>query len=199
MADPIIFYWDFTSPYAYIGANLIEAVAAKHDRSVDWRPLSLGHLWKAMPDRVPFPKSKMDYMAHDWERSARLHGLPIVKYPDPFPADAKLPRLLFYRLKAQDPARAAAFAKAVFRQYWGEGKDIAKPEQLAGILKAQGIADSELAAAAEDGTARQAVIDATAEAGRLQAFGTPTFVVDGEMFWGSDRIDHIDRWLARQG
>jgi len=197
MSAPIVFYWDFTSPYAYIGANQIEAVAQKHDRTVDWRALSLGHLWKAIPDRVPFPKSKMDYMAHDWERSARLHDLPIVKYPDPFPTDAKLPRLLFWRLKAQDSAKAVAFAKAAFGQYWGEGKDIAKPERLAGLLKAQGIPESELSAAAEDAAARQAVIDTTAEAGKLNAFGTPTFVVDGEMFWGSDRIDHIDRWLAR--
>jgi len=198
MPAPIVFYWDFPSPYAYIAANQIEAVARKHGREVDWRPLSLGHLWKSIPDRVPFPKSKMDYMMHDWERSAQLHDLPIVRTPTPFPTDAKLPRLLFCRLKRQDQARAAAFARAVFRQYWGEGKDIAKPEQLAGILRAEGIPDSELAAAAEDAAARQSVIDATAEAGRLQAFGTPTFIVDGEMFWGADRIDHIDRWLARR-
>lgn len=198
MADPIVFYWDFTSPYAYIGANEIEAVAARHGRGVDWRPVSIGHLWKAIPDRTPFPKIKMDYMMHDWTRSAQLAGLPIVTTPDPFPTDAKLPRLLFYRLKAQDTAKAAAFAKATFRQYWGEGKDIAKPEHLVGIVKSLGVPESEIAAAAEDGAARQAVLDATAEAIALKAFGTPTFVVDGEMFWGSDRIDHLDKWLARK-
>lgn len=198
MPDPIVFYWDFPSPYAYIGANEIEAVAARHGRSVDWRPVSIGHLWKAIPDRTPFPKIKMDYMMHDWTRSAQLAGLPIVTTPDPFPTDAKLPRLLFYRLKAQDQAKAAAFAKAAFRQYWGEGKDIARPEHLMGIVKALGIPEPEIAAAAEDATARQSVLDATAEAIALKAFGTPTFVVDGEMFWGSDRIDHLDKWLARK-
>lgn len=198
MADPIVFYWDFPSPYAYIGANEIEAVAAKHGRSVDWRPVSIGHLWKAIPDRTPFPKIKMDYMMHDWTRSARLAGLPIVTTPDPFPTDAKLPRLLFYRLKAQDVAKAKAFALAAYRQYWGEGKDIARPEHLAGIVKSLGIPEAEIAAAAEDAAARQAVLDSTAEAIALKAFGTPTFMVDGEMFWGSDRIDQIDRWLARK-
>ncbi|MFN4165675.1 MAG: 2-hydroxychromene-2-carboxylate isomerase [Ferrovibrio sp.] len=198
MADPIVFYWDFPSPYAYIGANQIEAVAAKHGRSVDWRPVSIGHLWKAIPDRTPFPKIKMDYMMHDWTRSAQLAGLPIVTTPDPFPTDAKLPRLLFYRLKAQDVAKARAFALAAYRQYWGEGKDIARPEHLAGIVKFLGIPEAEIAAAAEDPAARQAVLDSTAEAIALKAFGTPTFMVDGEMFWGSDRIDQIDRWLARK-
>jgi 2-hydroxychromene-2-carboxylate isomerase len=198
MADPIVFYWDFPSPYAYIGANEIEAVAAKHGRSVDWKPVSIGHLWKAIPDRTPFPKIKMDYMMHDWTRSARLAGLPIVTTPDPFPTDAKLPRLLFYRLKAQDVAKAKAFALAAYRQYWGEGKDIARPEHLAGIVKSLGIPETEIAAAAEDAAARQAVLDSTAEAIALKAFGTPTFMVDGEMFWGSDRIDQIDRWLARK-
>jgi 2-hydroxychromene-2-carboxylate isomerase len=198
MADPIVFYWDFPSPYAYIGANQIEAVAAKHGRSVDWRPVSIGHLWKAIPDRTPFPKIKMDYMMHDWTRSAQLAGLPIVTTPDPFPTDAKLPRLLFYRLKAQDVAKAKAFALAAYRQYWGEGKDIARPEHLAGLVKPLGIPEAEIAAAAEDAAARQAVLDSTAEAIALKAFGTPTFMVDGEMFWGSDRIDQIDRWLARK-
>jgi 2-hydroxychromene-2-carboxylate isomerase len=198
MADPIVFYWDFPSPYAYIGANEIEAVAARHGRSVDWKPVSIGHLWKAIPDRTPFPKIKMDYMMHDWTRSARLAGLPIVTTPDPFPTDAKLPRLLFYRLKAQDVAKAKAFALAAYRQYWGEGKDIARPEHLAGIVKSLGIPETEIAAAAEDAAARQAVLDSTAEAIALKAFGTPTFMVDGEMFWGSDRIDQIDRWLARK-
>ena len=196
MANTIIFYWDFTSPYAYIGANLIDAVAAKHGRAVDWRPVSIGHLWKAIPDRAPIPKQKMDHMMHDWTRSAKFAGLPIVSKPDPFPTDAKLPRLLFYRLKAQDKDKAVAFAKAAFRQYWGEGRDVATPEQLAGLLKSLGIAEAEIAAAAEDGAARQQVLDATAEAVNLKAFGTPTFIVDGEMFWGSDRIDHIDRWLT---
>jgi 2-hydroxychromene-2-carboxylate isomerase len=198
MSAAIIFYWDFTSPYAYLGANLIEAVAKKHGREVDWRPISLGHLWKAIPDRTPFPKIKMDYMMHDWERSAQLADLPIVKLPTPFPTDAKLPRLLFYRLKAQDPAKAVAFAKAVFRQYWGEGRDIAAPEHLTAILKELGIPEEEIAAAAEDKEARQKVIDATSEAVEIKAFGVPTFMIDGEMFWGSDRIDHIDRWLARR-
>lgn len=198
MADPIVFYWDFPSPYAYIGANEIEAVAARHGRSVDWKPVSIGHLWKAIPDRTPFPKIKMDYMMHDWTRSAQLAGLPIVTTPDPFPTDAKLPRLLFYRLKAQDVAKAKAFALAAYRQYWGEGKDIARPEHLAGIVKSLGIPEAEIAAAAEDAAARQAVLDSTAEAIALKAFGTPTFMVDGEMFWGSDRIDQIDRWLSRK-
>jgi 2-hydroxychromene-2-carboxylate isomerase len=197
MAAPITFFWDFTSPYAYIGTHLIEAVAAKHGRSVDWRPLSLGHLWKAIPDRAPFPKVKMEHMMHDWTRSAKLYGLPIVTTPDPFPTDAKLPRLLFYRLKAQDPAKAVAFAKAAFRQYWGEGRDIAQPAQLASIVASLGVPESEIAAAATDAEARQQVLDATAEAAQKQAFGTPTFIVDGEMFWGSDRVDHLDRWLAQ--
>ena len=198
MANPIVFYWDFTSPYAYIGANLIEAVAKKHNRSVDWRPVSLGHLWKAIPDRTEYSKVKMQHMMHDWTRSAKLFGLPIVTTPDPFPTDVKLPRLLFYRLKENNPTKAVIFAKAVFKQYWGEGKDIAKPEHLKAVVHVAGVPEAEIAKAAEDQVARQHVLDATAEAIELQAFGTPTFIVDDEMFWGSDRIDHIDRWLGRK-
>jgi 2-hydroxychromene-2-carboxylate isomerase len=197
VASPITFFWDFTSPYAYIGAHLIDAIAAKHGRSVDWRPVSIGHLWKAIPDRTPMPQVKMEYSMHDWTRSAKLAGLPIVTTPDPFPTDVKLPRLLFYRLKAQEAQKGIAFAKAAFSQYWGEGRDIAKPEHLTGIVGKLGIAEGEIAAAAEDPAARQQVLDATGEAIAKKAFGTPTFIVDGEMFWGSDRIDHLDRWLEQ--
>lgn len=198
MSSPITFFWDFTSPYAYIGANLIEAVAAKHGRSVDWRPVSIGHLWKAIPDRAPMSKGKMEYSLRDWTRSAQFAGLPIVTTPSPFPTDVKLPRLLFYRLKAQEAGKGVAFAKAVFHQYWGEGRDIALPEHLSGIVAKLGIPESEIAAAAEDKAARQQVLDATSDAGKANAFGTPTFIVDGEMFWGSDRIDQIDWWLAQK-
>jgi len=198
MAGTIEFYWDFPSPFAYIGAMHIEGVAAKYGMSVDWRPVSLGHLWKAIPDRQPMHKAKMDYMAHDWTRSAELAGLRIVTYPSPFPTDAKLPRLMFYRLKAQDPVRAVSFAKAAFAQYWGQGQDIAKPEHLAPLLDALNIPQSELEAAAGDAAARQAVLDMTGHAVGINAFGTPTFVIDGEMFWGADRLHHIDLWLERR-
>jgi 2-hydroxychromene-2-carboxylate isomerase len=140
----------------------------------------------------------MEYSMHDWTRSAKLAGLPIVATPNPFPTDAKLPRLLFYRLKEQNPTKAVAFAKAAFKQYWGEGKDIAGPEHLKAVVHVAGVPEAEIARAAEDAAARQAVIDSTAEAIEAKAFGTPTFIVDGEMFWGSDRIDHIDRWLAQK-
>lgn len=199
MADPILFFFDFASPYAYIGANMIDAVAAKHGRQVDWMSISLGHLWKAIGyDRSSLFQPKMQYSVRDWTRSAEVEGLPIVSMPKPFPVDSRFASRAFYRLKRDDVALAKRFALAAYDRYWGHGQDIGGVDLLAPVAKALGIDPALVAAAVDDEAAKKAVIDATASAAQLGAFGTPTFVVDGELFWGHDRISHVDHWLARK-
>ncbi len=196
MPQPIVFYFEFNSPYAYIGAHLIDEAAARHGREVDWKCISLGHLWKAIGyNPAAMLDRKMTYMRRDWERAAALEGLPIAQ-PKPFPADSKLARLAFWRLKARDAGLARRFALAVYDRYWGLGQDITGLEHLAGLAEGLRIARGELAAALADEAAKKAVMDATAEAAERGAFGTPSFLVDGELFWGHDRIPHIERWLV---
>lgn len=198
MSGKIVFYCEFSSPYAYIATHLIETVAAKHGRPVDWRPISLGHLWKAIGRPLETPKPKMDYSHRDWLRFAKLEGIAMTD-PQPFPVNASVARNLFYRLARTDRALAVRFAKAAFNRYWGEGLDIGGVAQLQPVAAALDIPASELDAAATDDAAKQEGAAATAEAARAGAFGTPTFLVDGEMFWGADRIAQMDRWLAARG
>ncbi|MEQ8348286.1 MAG: 2-hydroxychromene-2-carboxylate isomerase [Sneathiellaceae bacterium] len=197
MAEPILFISEFSSPYAYIAAHRVEAVARKHGREVDWLPISLGHLWQAIGhDSQAAPPRKMAYAMKDWTRAAKLEGLPIVTKPDSFPANPKVPLRVFYHLKAGDPAKARAFALAVFDRFWGEGKPISDAADLQEIARGLGIDRQALAAAENDAAAKQAVMDAVARAESLGAFGTPTFFVDGEMYWGHDRLAALDRQLA---
>lgn len=197
MAEPILFITEFSSPYAYIAGHMIDEVAQKHGRTVDWLPISLGHLWKAIGhDAQAAPPRKMHYAMKDWTRAAKQQGLPIVTKPDSFPANPKVPLRIFYHLKSSDPAKATAFARAVFDRFWGEGKPISNIADLQGIAKALGIDPQTLAVAENDEAAKAAVADAVARADEMGAFGTPTFFVDGEMYWGHDRLTALDRTLS---
>ncbi len=199
MAEPITFYLEFSSPYAYLAAQLIEPVAERHGREVIWRPISLGHVWQAIgysADMVP--ATKMAHTRIDAARCARLEGVPFTS-PTPFPVDARLARRAFYRLDAKDPALAKRFALAVFDQYWGEGRDIREVADLAGLAAGLRIDPAELEAALTDDGAKRRMIQATEAAIESGCYGAPWFTLDGETFWGHDRIPYIDRWLRQAG
>ena len=147
MGGPIVFYCEFSSPYAYIATHLIDGVAARHGRTVDWRPISLGHLWKAIGRPLETPKAKMDYSHRDWLRFAKLEGIPMTD-PQPFPVNASVARNLFYRLARTDRGMAVRFARAAFNRYWGEGHDIGGVTQLRNVVAALDIPVAELEAAA---------------------------------------------------
>lgn len=197
MPEPITFYFEFASPYAYLAALRIDAAAARCGRSVDWRAVSLAHVLKAQgASRDGMGRAKLDYIMRDAERSAEMHGAPF-RLPAVFPVDSKAARQAFHRLKARDRELARRFALAVYRRYWGEGRDVTTPEQIAQATAAIGVGADEVAAALADPAARQAAIDATAQAVGQGMFGAPAFVVDGELFWGQDRIEMIEWRLGR--
>jgi 2-hydroxychromene-2-carboxylate isomerase len=197
MSAPITFYFEFASPYAYLASLRIDEAAARCGRGVDWRAVSLAHVLKARGvDRERMGKEKLDYIMRDAFRSAAMQGAPM-RMPENFPADTKAARQAFHWLKARDGAVARRFALAVYGRYWGEGRDVTTPEQIAEATAALGVGAGEVAAALADAAARQAAIDATAQAIEQGMFGAPAFIVDGELFWGQDRIDMIE-WRLRQ-
>lgn len=198
MTNVIEFYFEFNSPFAYIAANAIEDVAAKHGATVSWRPVSLGHVWKAIEAVNVGPAGhpvKLKYQARDSARFAELYGLPLTR-PAVHPIDAKLARLAFYRLSVKDEELGKRFVKAAFDKFWGRGEDITTADQLSSVMSEIGESDAELAAALEDQNAKKAVIENTQAAVDSGAFGMPWFKVGDEVFWGADRIPHIDLYLA---
>ena len=122
MAAPIDFYFDFSSPYGYLAAQKIEALAEKHGRTVDWHPMLLGVVFKetgAAPlTMVPL---KGDYSRRDFERSARFHGIAGFRMPPKFPIASQAPARIVLWPKARDPALAVRVAKALYRAYLHRG------------------------------------------------------------------------------
>ncbi len=197
MADPIKFNFDFTSAYSYPAACKIDSVAGRHGREVDWRPISLGHMFKATGAGFLTVPTKLKYAARDAARLCAYLGVRQTM-PKVFPMDGKLARRVFWHTKTSDADLARRFALAVFDAYWGDGNDMSKAEQLASIAGPLGITADDIAAAGDDAEAKaaeQAAFDEALEAGM---FGAPTMFVDDEMFWGADRLDQLDWWLGEK-
>ncbi len=199
MPEPIRFYFDFSSPYGYIASGKIDAIAARHGRAALWRPFLLGAAFKITGGSAPvaFPL-KGEYFVRDFARSARFHGVPY-RFPSKFPISSVAPTRAFYWLDAKDPARAKQLAAALYAAYFTEDVDISDPEQTIRVAASAGLAADEVRAAINDQAVKDLAKAEVEKAIAAGAFGSPYVVVDGEPFWGADRLDQVDRWLATGG
>jgi len=196
MANPIDFYFDFSSPYGYFASAKIDDLAAKYVRGVNWHPILLGAVFK-MNGQQPLPgiPLKGSYAKHDMMRSARWFGLPF-KIPTRFPIGAIAPCRAFYWVRDKDAALARKLAGALYHAYFVEDRDISNPEVTLNVAAKQGVDREALAQGLNDVALKERVkneVDAAIERG---VFGSPYIVVDGEPFWGSDRFDQLEKWLS---
>jgi 2-hydroxychromene-2-carboxylate isomerase len=195
MANPIDFYFDFSSPYGYFASTKIDELAAKHGRGVTWRPILLGAVFKITGGQpLPAIPLKGGYAAHDLARSARLFKVPF-KMPAKFPIGSTAPSRAFYWVADKDPALAKKLAQALFHAYFAEDRDISDPEVTGNVAARLGVDRNDLTRALNDPAVKERLkteVDAAIERG---VFGSPYLVVDGEPFWGSDRLDQVEKWL----
>jgi 2-hydroxychromene-2-carboxylate isomerase len=183
----IDFYFDFASPYGFIAAMQAEKIT----RPVKWHPVLLGSIYKSIGMSPLDHKLKVDYVINvDAPRMARRIGLQL-KTPQGFPAHALPPSRAFYWLDRQDPAKAVAFAKTAYREYWLNGRATDDPAAAADAAQAVGIERAAMLEAIGQNDIKQRLIAANDEAFRRGVFGSPFFFVDGEPYWGSDRLSLI--------
>lgn len=195
----IDFHFDFSSPYAYFASLLVEALAGRVGRVCRWRPMLLGPAFQASGNvRLIDQPLKGAYARHDWARLARLLGAPY-RFPEPFPVGTVAAARAFWWLEASDPDAAKAFARAVFAAYFAEGRDISRPDEVAAIGAVQGIGQAQLLAALDDPQWKAKLRAETDGAIAQGIFGAPFFMVDGEGFWGFDRLPMVEEWCLRGG
>ncbi len=199
MAAAIDFYFDFSSPYGYLASTKIDEIAAKYGRDVMWRPFLLGPVFKisGLKPLVDVPL-KSDYIRRDFDRSARLFGVPF-KLPANFPFGAVAASRAYYWLSDRDLATAKRFAKAVYHAAFGDGLDVTPVDTVLDIAATLGVERDALKAALEDQAAKDRLKAEVDRAIRNGVFGSPYIVVDGEPFWGSDRLWQIEKWLETGG
>jgi 2-hydroxychromene-2-carboxylate isomerase len=188
-------YWDFSSPFAYLGSTQAEKLAERTGATLVWRPMLLGGVFKSIgQETVPllsFSQAKQRHTYTDLHRWAAYYGVPFT-FPSRFPM-ATLKALRTYLALPEE--RRRDFRERTFRAYWAEDRDIADEGVLRDLVGPDGGA---MLARTEDPAIKKELIDATQRAVDAGVFGAPTWVVDGqEVFWGQDRIPLVERALMR--
>ncbi len=189
------FYYDYASPTCYLAWTQLPALCERLGAELVRKPILLGGIFKATGNTTPVNlPPKRAWMFDDMKRYARHYGV----------AFEENPHFVFNSLPAM---RAAiwtrtqgcleAFDKALFEAAWVRGIDIGDVEALGGLASELGLDPAEVAAGVQDPAVKKALIDETNAAVELGAFGAPTFFVAGEMHFGQDRLDWIERALSK--
>jgi 2-hydroxychromene-2-carboxylate isomerase len=185
------FFYDFVSPYSYLAATRVEALAARTGATLRWRPFLLGGVLKATDNKSPADTpAKYAHVQVDSARWARRLGVPFAR-PKIHPFSTVL--AMRCALAAERFGALVPFTHAAFRAAWSEGKDLTSPDVLAEIASQVGLNGVGVVAAAANEKA--ALIAQTDEAVRRGAFGAPTIFVGSEMFVGNDRLDFVEEAL----
>lgn len=196
---PIDFYFDFSSPYGYFAAEKIDALAEAHGRSVVWHPILLGVAFKHTGlQPLPAVPLKGAYSLHDMARTARYMELPYHQ-PSLFPIPTQHAARGFLWINDHNPARAREFALAAYRAYFVHDRNLSDQAVVLDIAAEVGVDKAALAAVLAGPEIRNRLAAEVDLALARGVFGSPYFIVDGEGFWGSDRLPQLERWLATGG
>jgi len=193
--EPITFWFDFASPYAWLASTQVEAVAQRCGRAVRWRAMLLGVIFRRT-GMVPLGEQPLrgDYARRDLARLARCAGLPLATATPPAGTSLALGRV-FHAIALRDEALAARFARKAFMAVFEQGETLDHLDAAQAFASRLGPAAGAAAADALAPAARTALRDATEEALAQGVFGAPFFVVEGEAFWGQDRLAMLEAWL----
>jgi 2-hydroxychromene-2-carboxylate isomerase len=197
---PLEFWLSIGSPSAYLASQRIDTIAARHGRSVFWRPFNVRAVLEQegiKPNVMYTLKGR--YQRNDWERTARLRGVPY-RLPEPFGRSAVPAMTIFYGIQdrfGHDAART--FADLTMKAYFVENRAIDQNEVLGELAKNAGVSADVVHDSLAGTRAADMLGEATREAAAKGIWGAPFVVVDGELFWGEDRLDQVDLWLARGG
>jgi 2-hydroxychromene-2-carboxylate isomerase len=189
-------YWDFSSPFAYLGATQVASLAARTNAKVVWHPILLGGLFRSLgtPD-VPlagFSAAKQRYYGKDLDRWAAYWGVPF-RFPTRVPTQSLRAMRVYVALPE---SLRDAYRDAVFRAFWADDRDITDDAVLASCIGDEGAARHALAKATSD-EVKAELRRETEQAAARGVFGVPTFVVGDDLFWGQDRLELVEGALLR--
>jgi len=197
--EPVDFYFEFSSPYGYIASRLADDLEQRIGRPLRWRPILLGPIFK-LTGQAPLTQLPMKgpYAQKDFSRTARMHKLPY-RHPDKFPIGTVGACRAFYWMHDRDHAAARKLAKALYRAYFEQNRDIGAPAVLAEVAREAGFDAAALSAAIEDPAVKERMKSEEDAAIAAGVFGSPFFIADGEPFWGVDRIPMLEQWIRSGG
>jgi|SRR5208283_2442682 2-hydroxychromene-2-carboxylate isomerase len=198
MGKKLEFFYDCSSPWTYLAFTRIEEVAARHQAELIWRPILVGGVFNAVnpsvyESRERPVKAKARYYAKDLQDWAHLYGIKIGQ-PTVFPVNSvKAMRGAFVAL---EHGRISPYSRRVFESYWGEDRDISKDDVLRDIVRAVDLDEKEYFAKIPAPEYKEKLKANTEELISRGGFGSPSIFVEGEMFFGNDRLVLVEHALA---
>jgi 2-hydroxychromene-2-carboxylate isomerase len=197
------YFYDLSSPYAYMAVEEAQLVAARCNAELIWKPFLLGGMFKELgltgPPVLQASDNKRAFYLRDMQRWSELRRLPF-SWPSIFPLNAILPLRVMLQLEGADHARAC---RRLFSAYWGADQNISDPATLAALLDEEGLNGAALLEGTQNPEVKKRLFANTAEALSRGACGAPTFFVGDLMFWGQDRLDMVEKalngWRPKHG
>ncbi|MGO4283780.1 2-hydroxychromene-2-carboxylate isomerase [Bosea sp. TAB14] len=197
MPRSIQYYFSLHSPWTYLGNELFHEIARRHGASIVYRPMPLRSVFDETGG-LPLPKRhpvRQRYRLVDLQRWRERRGLPLVLEPKHFPFDPSLADRVAVAILAAG-ADPAGFIADVMAGVWAREEDMREPEAIRACAVRAGFDSEALLAQAASETVRQRYEATLSEAVAAGVFGAPSYVLDGEVFWGQDRLELLDSALS---
>ncbi|MDP2011125.1 MAG: 2-hydroxychromene-2-carboxylate isomerase [Phenylobacterium sp.] len=200
MGKTIDFIFDFGSPNGYLSWKVLPGIAARHGATVNLIPCLLGGIFKATGNQSPVTafggvKGKLEYEGLETKRFVAAHGLTAYRSNPHFPVNTLL--IMRGLVAARRAGVGDAYLEAVVSAMWEQGLKMDDPEVVAGVLTKAGLDARAILEATQDPEVKAELAANTEAAVARGAFGVPTFFVDGEMFFGKDRLHAVEAELSR--
>ena len=195
MPKTVDFYYDFGSPTAYLAHKRLQQLSARYDFTVNYKAILLGGVFKATGNTTPvaIPAKGKYMLEHDLPRFAKRYGVPLNFNPH-FPLNTL--GLMRGAIAASRLDCLARYVDVVYDAVWVAGENMSEPEVVARVLAAGDLDAEALMTLSQDPEVKAELISSTEEAVERGAFGAPTLYLDGEMYFGQDRLDFIEEALA---
>lgn len=198
MRRTLDYYFAPQSPWMYLGHARLNELLQRTDTEVRVRPVDFGHIFSVsgglpLPQRAP---QRQAYRLVELRRFSEALGLPLNPQPRHFPLPGDPSALLITAVATHDGAGAAMrLTGAIGQAIWAQERNMADAAELAAVLAECGL-DAQRLAQAQDADNQALYAQHTREAVDAGVFGAPSYVVDGEIFWGQDRLDFVERRLT---
>ena len=194
----IDFYFSIGSTYTYLSVTRILDVEKKHQVKFNWLPFSVRSIMKEM-NNIPFPKEKMNkvnYMWRDIERRAESYGFS-AKTPVPYPLSQfdLANKLALLGLKE---GWGVEYIRLTYKRWFQEGKEPATEPNISEIFKELKIDKEKAIKDANSSEIDKQYLKNTESARENKVFGSPSFIVNSEIFWGDDRMEDAITWSKKK-
>jgi 2-hydroxychromene-2-carboxylate isomerase len=199
MSTPVQFLFDFGSPNAYLVHKVLPSIEARGAVRFDHVPILLGGLFKLANNRSPMQAfadipHKLAYERQEMQRFIRRHGLSAFRMNPHFPVNTL--KIMRGAVAAQSLGCSGPYVEAMFAAMWEQGRNMDDPAEIAAVLQAAGLDAAALMHKSQSPEVKQRLLDNTQQAFERGAFGSPSFFVGDELWFGKERLRDVEEAVA---